>query len=137
MVELIKELVSLGGTIILRHEFGTTELRGDDFIVRDTGSWLTLYHSICDSPEQRSHLHLRKESYKFAEIVENPGYTPFVAFWKSNERNEAVGEKRKPTFAIYFPSFYSWSDGNKTDIDEHQERTHEWRQQKPNEWNFQ
>ena len=126
MVDLIKDLVSLGGTIILRNEFGTTELRGDDFTVRDTGSWLTLYHSTCKNPEQRSHLHLRKESYKFAEVVENPGYTPFIAFWKSEDREEAIGEKKKPTFAIYFPSFYSWKDGEKTPLLENQETFSNW-----------
>ena len=136
MVDLIKELVSLGGTIILRNEFGTTELRGDDFIVRDTGSWLTLYHSTCENPEQRSHLHLRKESYNFAEIIENPGYTPYVAFWKSEKREEAVGEKKKPTFAIYFPSFYSWANGDKTSIAENQELFQSWCKTHHSPWKF-
>jgi hypothetical protein len=134
MIELIKELVSLGGTIILRNEFGTTELRGDDFIVRDTGTWLTLYHNSCENPEQRSHLHLRKDMYKFAEIIENPEYTPFVAFWKNKSREEAIGEKKKPTFAIYFPSFYSWDKGPKTAIVENHQVYEKWRREKQNSW---
>ena len=120
MTELIKELVSLGGTIILRNDSGTTELRGNDFTVRESDSWLTIYHSVCENPEHRSHLHLRKDMFSFAEIIENPGYTPFMAFWKTEFRSEAIGEKQKPTFAIYFPSFYDWSGGEKKSIEENQ-----------------
>lgn len=136
MTKLITQLVELGGTVILRNQWGTTELRGDDFIVRDTGEWLTVYHSSCENPEQRSHLHLRKDSFRYASIVENPGYTPFMAFWQSPEKGEAIGEKKKPLFAIYFPSFYSWANGDKAAIEENQKNYRDWLAANAAEYNF-
>ena len=136
MTELIKQLSALGGTIILRNEWATTELRGDDFTVRDSGEWLTIYHSICENPEHRSHIHLRKNSFKYACIIESSGYTPQMAFWQSEDKDEAVGEQQKPLFAIYFPSFFNWSNGDKTAIEENQLVYKEWTAENPREFHF-
>ena len=136
MIELIKELIALGGTIILRNEWGTTELRGEDFTLRDSGEWLTIYHSTCDNPEQRSHIHLRKLSFTYACIVVNPGYTPMMAFWQSTAKSEAVGENKKPLFAIYIPSFYCWANGDKTALQGNQDIYKEWLLRNPAEIHF-
>ena len=136
MTELIKELVALGGTIILRNQWGTTELRGEDFTVRDSDEWLTIYHSSCDNPEHRSHIHLHKTSFTYACLEENPGYTPQMAFWESPQKSEAVGAKKKPLFAIYFPSFYDWSKGEKTAIEDHHRLYADWCAANAREYHF-
>ena len=136
MTSLIREIISFGGAIILRNEWGTTELKGDDFILRESSEWITIYHASCDNPEIRSHLHLRKDSFSHACIIENDGYTPQMAFWVNEDKSDAIGPAAKPSFAIYFPSFYDWTSGNKEPIDKNQDLYHHWIKNNPKHFIF-
>ncbi|MCH2205438.1 MAG: hypothetical protein MK132_06175 [Lentisphaerales bacterium] len=136
LADLITEMLRHGGAIILRHDHGTTELKGNDFILRESSSWLTIYHESSNTPEERSHLHLRKDSYSYAEIIENPGFTPQMAFWQDKSKSEAVGEAAKPTFAIYFPSFYDWFNGDKTKIAENHQLYQDWINKNPSTYDL-
>jgi len=102
--------------VILRNPKGTVELKGADLTIKEHGDWITIFHGSCQSSEQRSHLHLRKKSYHYACIRETEGYTPQMTFWI---RQEDVCDD-KPEFAVYFPSFYDWSEGKKPLLDHHQ-----------------
>lgn len=119
--ELIEKMLERPGWVVLRNSEGTMELKGEDLTLKTHKDWITVYHGCCDNSESRSHLHLRKGSYRYACLVETEGYTPQMAFWLSEED---VSDS-KPSMAFYFPSFYDWSNGKK-DIVEHQKYCERW-----------
>ena len=62
---------------------------------------MTIYLRTASSSESRSHLHLRHRSLRDAEIQEQPGMTPVLAFWPDAD---AVSAAIKPPLAITPPS---------------------------------
>jgi hypothetical protein len=105
--ELLKIMMVRPGMIVLRNAQGTMELKGQDLIMKDHQDWITIYHDGEKSSETRSHLHMRKNSYAYAIVRELEGYTPHMTFWITKEDFC----EDKPPFAVYFPSFYDWTDG--------------------------
>ena len=111
--DLLKVLVRMDSTFILRNEHGSMELRGNDFYLSPYKEWITLYHSAAKSPESRSHLHLRWQTLRSAAIAREEGQTPHLAFYTTAE---PAGQ---PLLVWYFPSFYDWGN-NKAEIPENQ-----------------
>lgn len=128
--EFITELVAWHTTIVWRNEHGTAELNGDDFFVMESDKWLTLYHEKIDKKESRSHVHLRRGQYRYAEVTEDSGYTPFIAFWCHKDKSDAIGDESSASFAIYFPTFYHWHNKGgkegKTTVFENQQFYKDW-----------
>ena len=123
---LIQALLDLGCSIVHRNPQGTLELRGEDFIIKLSDLWLTIYHGGIENLESRSHLHLKRGLYRYAEILEDDEYAPTIGFWVQEGRSEGVGVDREPSLAFYFPPFYRWNRGEKTPIPENQRRYREW-----------
>ena len=102
---LLELLIRMDGTFILRNDYGSMELRGNDMYLSSYNEWLTVYHSTPKNPESQSHLHLKWHTLRAAVMVREEGQTPHLAFYGTAE---AVGE---PLLLWYFPSFYNWSQG--------------------------
>ena len=113
---LLDTLIGMDGVFILRNGFGSMELHGQDFYLSSYQEWLTIYHTTTPrSPESRSHLHLRWQELRSAELREEEGHTSHLAFFGTPE--PPVSEDVEPLLVWYFPSFYDWSH-NKADIPE-------------------
>lgn len=125
-VEFISQLIDMHTIIVLRNEQGAAELNGDDFFVSVSDQWLTIYHKNIDRKESRSHIHLRRGQYIYAEVTEDAEYTPFIAFWTQKDKSDAMGADKHCSFAIYFPPFYSWHKNRKTVIAENQQFYQAW-----------
>ncbi|MCR9141813.1 MAG: hypothetical protein NXI24_06140 [bacterium] len=134
-LQLIESLLEFQGTIILRNEFGTMELRGDDLTLKSGEQWLTIYHSRARNSERMSHVHLRRGVFGFAEILERDGGTAQMAFWKNESDARNAGELSmesgitspiKPPFAIFFAAFYDWSGPEKRELPENRARYEAW-----------
>jgi hypothetical protein len=119
--DLMAKLMVRPGMIVLRNPEGTVELKGDDLILKEHGDWVTVYHGTDTISEKRSHLHMRKKGYAYACVREVEGYTAHMTFWKTKEDFC----EDKPPFAMYFPTFYDWTDG-KTELPEHKEYFEKW-----------
>ena len=114
--ELLDTLLGMDGVFILRNGIGSMELHGEDFYLSAYQEWLTVYHETTPrSPESRSHLHLRWQTLKSAEIREEAGHTSHLAFFDTPE--PAVPGGDESPLVWYFPSFYNWSN-NKAEIPE-------------------
>ena len=124
-IELLREMLTLGGAIILRNEYGTTELKKGGFTIRSTEGWYTAYPADAANAEEKSHFHLRRNRFIFAEVIELDGFTPQIAFWGTKDRSDAVGPVGKPPFAIYFPTFYIWGN-EKVAVTEHHNIFNKW-----------
>lgn len=120
---LIQALLDLGCSIVHRNPQGTLELRGEDFIIKLSDLWLTIYHGEIENLESRSHLHLKRGLYRYAEILEDEGY---IGFWAQEDKSDGISVDQKPSLAFYFPPFHRWNRGNKTAIPENQRRYREW-----------
>jgi hypothetical protein len=108
--ELLDALIPMHGTFILRNEHGSMELRGDDFYLSAYKEWLTVYHTTePKSPESRSHLHLKWQTFRSAVMAHEEGQTPHLAFYATPEPVD------EPLLVWYFPSFYDWAN-NKAEI---------------------
>lgn len=123
---LIQALLDLGCSIVHRNPQGTLELRGKDFIIKLSDLWLTIYHSGIENPESRSHLHLKRGLYRYAEIREDKEYAPIIEFWVQEDKSDGIGIDQASSLAFYFPPFYRWNNGEKTPIPENQRRYKEW-----------
>ncbi|MFQ5893232.1 MAG: hypothetical protein ACE5H5_02865 [Nitrospinota bacterium] len=121
MIERLMPAVCEGGTIMLRTEQGTMELRGDDLVLTASEEWLTIYHATAASPEERSHFHLRPGSFRYARVVEREGATPFVGFWRTQEDDPEA----KPPLAIYFPALFDWAK-DRAPIEKNQQLFRKW-----------
>lgn len=124
---LIEAMLAFRGTIILRNEFGTMELRGDDLSLKSSDHWITIFHSRAENSERMSHIHLRRPAFGYAEIIEREGGTAQLGFWKTRADAENAGtismetgitSPVKPPFAIFFAPFYDWSGPEKTALPE-------------------
>ena len=107
--DLLEHLVRLDGAFVFYNAHGAMELRGADFYMSPSTDWLTVYHTEASNPESRSHVHLKWRTFKSADVIEETGQTPHLAF---STAPEAVDE---PQLVWYFPSFYDW-DNNKAEI---------------------
>ena len=108
--ELLRTLLPAGVVVLLRNEAGTMELRGDDLELKSSERWLTVYHAgaLADgSSETRSHLHLRRNSFGNARVVERAAHTPTLEFWPKEEDARQGG---RPPLSVTFPSFYDWQN---------------------------
>ncbi len=123
---LIQALLDLGCSIVHRNPQGTLELRGEDFIIKLSDQWLTIYHGGERNLESRSHLHLKRGLYRCAEIVELEEYAPTIGFWVQEDSSEGSSVGQEPSLAFYFPPFYRWNRGEKTPVPENQRRYREW-----------
>jgi hypothetical protein len=107
---LLEALLPMSGTFILRNAHGSMELRGHDFYLSHYQEWLTIYHTTAPrSPESRSHLHLKWQTFRSAVLAQEEGQTPHLAFYQTPNQ---TGE---PPLVWYFPSFYDWAN-NKAEI---------------------
>lgn len=111
--------------VLLRNEYGTTEIRGNDLAIKEHGDWVTISHGTAPKIELRSHLHLRHRLLRYAEVQEPEGRTPVLAFWPDRDQ---VSTEHKPPLAMMFPSFYNWNK-NKEPIPENFEYFQAWVQQ--------
>lgn len=103
--DFLERLIDMGGTFILQNEHGSMELPGHDMYLHPYNEWLTVYHANAESPEARSHLHLRRQTLRAAAVRRSPGQTPHLAFFSAAEPCD------DPRLVWYFPSFYDWSQG--------------------------
>lgn len=132
LLTLITELLEFRGTVILRNEFGTMELRGTDLALKHSDEWITLYHASAANSEHRSHLHLRRSAFAYAEVIEREGGTAQVGFWKTKADVPAAvlqpadSRTGKPPFAMFFAPFYDWSGPEKKALPENQARFAAW-----------
>jgi hypothetical protein len=110
--ELLETLVGMNGAFVFYNAHGAMELRGADFYMSPSTDWLTVYHTEASSPESRSHVHLKWRTFQSADIVEEDGQTPHLAFSTSPQAAD------DPQLVWYFPSFYDWSN-NKAEIPKH------------------
>jgi hypothetical protein len=103
--DFLAQLIDMGGTFILRNEHGSMELRGQDMYLHPYEEWLTVYHTKAESPEARSHLHLKRQTLQAATVCRSEGQTPHLAFFNTAD---PCGES---LLVWYFPSFYDWNQG--------------------------
>ena len=113
---LMRHMLANCHVILLRNQFGTTELRGEDLTIKEHGDWITISHRTAPIIESRSHLHLRHRLLRYAQVQERKGLTPVLAFWPDRSQ---VRTEHKPPLAMMFPSFFNWS-GDKEPILENQ-----------------
>ena len=113
---LMRHMLANCHVILLRNQFGTTELRGEDLAIKEHGDWITISHRTAPIIESRSHLHLRHRLLRYAQVQERKGLTPVLAFWPDRSQ---VSTEHKPPLAMMFPSFFNWS-GDKEPILENQ-----------------
>mgnify|MGYP001615238131 CR=1 FL=1 len=118
---LIRKILPKIGTLILRNDSGSMELRGQDLKLKESAEWLTLYHASAPSSESRSHLHLRKKAFRYAHIVERDGGSPCIAFWP--HKQDRTGDR--PPLCVFFPSFYDW-ERNKAPIAKNRRYFRKW-----------
>lgn len=102
--DLLDILIHMQGAFVLYNTHGAMELRGTDFYMSPSTEWLTIYHTGAANPESRSHMHLRWRTFQSANIVEEEGQTPHLAF---SATTKSVDE---PQFVWYFPDFYDWGN---------------------------
>ena len=122
---LMRNMLENCQVVLLRNEYGTTELRGDDLAIKEHGDWVTISHGTSPTIELRSHLHLRHKLLRYAEIQEPKNRTPVLAFWPGRAQ---VSTEHKPPLAMMFPSFYNWSE-NKAPIDANHKHFQAWVQE--------
>ena len=103
--DLLRELIRMPGTFILRNAHGSMELDADDLYLSPAGEWITLYHQGVSNPESKSHLHLRWKTLRAARIEREEGETPHLAFYA------ATTPDGEPLLLWYFPSFYDYEKG--------------------------
>ncbi len=106
---LLDILLGMDGAFILENPHGAMELRGTDLYMSHANNWVTIYHKGLEDPESRSHFHLKWRTLKWAQVGEEEGQTPHLAFFSAPEPD---GD---PLLVWYFPSFYDWAQ-NKAEI---------------------
>ena len=127
--DLLETLVRMNGAFVFYNAHGAMELRGADFYMSPSTDWLTVYHTEASNPESRSHVHLKWRTFQSADVVEEEGQTPHLAFSTSPEAAD------EPQLVWYFPSFYDWSN-NKAEISENITRYEDFVRQYGSHLNF-
>ncbi len=103
---------------MLRNPWGTAEVRGDDLVLKHTAAWITIFHRDAPATEALSHLHVRREVFRFAQVVQTPERTPRLDFWPDSDTGD-----RAP-LSLRFLRF--WERGRGASILAHQVRFSAW-----------
>ncbi|MFZ8934518.1 MAG: hypothetical protein ACO20H_12275 [Bacteriovoracaceae bacterium] len=114
---LLKSVLVLEGTFLLRNEFATGEFKDGPYTYKKSDVWLTLYPASEQNSERASHIHFRWQELKYAQIKRPEKRTPQLQFFDK--------DREKAPFVFTFPSFYDWSH-EASPIIENQNKFHEW-----------